>query len=61
MVTEDIPECRVEHELPKEAEGKDEFISLIDEREFELEEFGISIRRGKATDPITGPAAHRHS
>jgi hypothetical protein len=50
VVIEDIPGCRVEHQVPKESEGEDEFILIIDEREFEPEEIDISILRGKATD-----------
>jgi hypothetical protein len=61
VVTEDIAERRVEQQVPKEQEGEDEFILIIDEREFEPEEIDISFRRGKSTDPTTGPAAPRHS
>jgi hypothetical protein len=59
VIAEEIPECRVEHQSPKETEGEDEFILIIDEREFEPEEIDINIRRGKAADPTTGPAAPR--
>ena len=61
VFTEEIPESRVELQLPKEAEGEEEFVLIIDEREFEPEEIDLSIRRGKSTDPTTGPAAPRHS
>ena len=60
VFAEDITEAHVEP-LPNDKEGEEqEFVLLIDEREFEQEEIGIETRRDSKADSNTGPAATRN-
>ena len=60
VFAKDITEAHVEP-VPNDKEGEEqEFILLIDEREFEPEEIDVVTRRDSEADSNTGPAATRN-